>query len=185
MSFIKGVKNIALISACAFLLQADLPQGWELYGTGRFDYEVATDPSTPYEGGPSTCLRAKSGASPEGYAGLQPCSGLELGTYRGKRIRFSANVKAQNVAGWAGLWMRVNGAMDKKNRHSSTLAYDNMQDRPITGTSRWQRYSVVLDVPSKVREINLGIMLTGTGAVWLNGVKIEVVGKDVPTTGVR
>jgi hypothetical protein len=185
LTLTSGFKGIAVIAFCSFLLSASLPEAWELFGSARGDYEAGLDPSASYNGAPSTCLKAKTSASPEGFAGLQPATGLDLNPFRGKRVRFSAYIKAQGVNGWAGMWMRVNGAMDRKNRHSSTLAYDNMQNRPITGTSEWKRYSVVLDVPAKVREINLGITLTGTGAVWLNGVKVEVVGKEVPTTGVR
>ena len=60
-----------------------------------------------------------------------------------------------------------------------------MQNRPITGTCGWQRYSVVLDVPARVRGIYVGITLTGAGAVWLNDVKVEAVGKNIPPTGVH
>ena len=181
----KAFKSIAVAAACSFLLQGTLPDTWQILGSAREDYEVGVDPAASYKGAPSTRLRSKTGASPDGYAKLEPCAPVDIAPYRGKRIRFSANVKTRDVEGWAGMWMRVNGAWDKKNRHSSTLAYDNMQDRPITGSCEWRRYSVVLDVPSRVREIDFGITLTGTGSVWLNGVQVEVVGKDIPTTGVR
>lgn len=49
--------------------------------------------------------------------------------FLGKRVRFAAFVKAQDVDGWAGLWMRLDG------RFGVTLKLDNMQNRPIRGTS--------------------------------------------------
>jgi hypothetical protein len=58
-----------------------------------------------------------------------------------------------------------------------------MQSRPIKGTSGWQQYNVVLDVPKDATGIAFGILLTGSGRVWLNSTKFEVVGMDVPTTG--
>jgi hypothetical protein len=169
---------------CSFM-QAEIPEGWILSSNAPRDYEFGIDSSASYNGQPSTCLKSKNGASAEGYGGLGSTASLVLHPYRGKRVRFSANVKAEGVNGWAGLWMRVDGDDEPKNSHSSTVGYDNMQNRPITGTRGWQNYSVVLDVPKKVRDIHVGLLLTGTGAVWLNGVKVEIVGKNVPTTGIR
>ena len=63
------------------------------------------------------------------------------------------------------------------------VAFDNMQDRSIKGTTDWRRYEVVLDVPKDATGIALGILLTGTGEVWLNGARFEVVGSDVAVTG--
>jgi hypothetical protein len=58
-----------------------------------------------------------------------------------------------------------------------------MGDRPIKGTTSWQRYDLVLDVPPDASGIFFGVLLAGSGKVWLNGVEFEVVGSDVPTTG--
>lgn len=65
---------------------------------------------------------------------------------------------------------------------SQQLAFDNMEDRPIKGTTDWRRYEVVLNVPQNATGIFLGVLLGGTGTVWLNSVNLEVVGSDVPTT---
>jgi hypothetical protein len=58
-----------------------------------------------------------------------------------------------------------------------------MQDRPIKGTTDWQRYDVVLDVPADSTGISFGILLDGTGKVWLSATKFDIVGADVPSTG--
>jgi len=63
------------------------------------------------------------------------------------------------------------------------VAIDNMQDRPIKGTTGWQRYEVVLDVPQDSTGISFGILLDGAGEVWLSSTKFDVVGADVPVTG--
>jgi len=62
------------------------------------------------------------------------------------------------------------------------LAFDNMQKRPIIGTTGWQRYYIVLDVPKDATGIAFGILLSGPGQVWLNSTKFEIVGLDVPAT---
>ncbi len=59
-----------------------------------------------------------------------------------------------------------------------------MGDRPIKGTSEWKKYDVVLDVPSNSAAINFGILLAGTGEVWVSNLKFEVVDDSVPTTNI-
>ena len=72
--------------------------------------------------------------------------------------------------------MRVDGKKRK------ILAFDNMQRRPIRGTTSWTKYSVVLDVAPQSTGIAFGILLAGKGQVWLDDLKFEIVGSDVPTT---
>jgi hypothetical protein len=62
------------------------------------------------------------------------------------------------------------------------LALDNMQNRPIRGSSAWTSYSVVLDVPPEAQWIAFGILLAGPGRAWLDGLQFEAVGADVART---
>jgi hypothetical protein len=92
----------------------------------------------------------------------------------------SAWAKADGVADWAGLWMRVDGPDTRKTGKS--LSFDNMQNQPIKGTSDWTRYEIVLDVPQATIALAFGILLEGKGEVWLDDVQFTVVGPDTPTT---
>jgi hypothetical protein len=101
------------------------------------------------------------------------------GSICGKRVRFNAFAKSDGVSGWAGLWMRVgkgSGATPQ------TLAFDNMQGRAIQGTTDWKNYAVVLDVPKDATGIFFGVLLNGSGSMWMSDVKVETVSSDVPTT---
>jgi hypothetical protein len=100
--------------------------------------------------------------------------------YVGKRVRLSGYVKAQEVEGWAGLWMRVDGRTDVSRR---TLAFDNMQNRPVRGTSDWGRYEVVLDVPESASDVVIGALVVGKGTIWLDNLRLEEVDKGVELTG--
>lgn len=75
-------------------------------------------------------------------------------SYRGKRMSFSAVVKSADVENWAGLWMRIDGPFER------SLGFDNMQNRSIKGTTNWQKYGVVLDVPMESINIAFGILLS-------------------------
>jgi hypothetical protein len=102
---------------------------------------------------------------------------VDAAQYVGKRLRFAATVRTDKVTGWSGLWMRVDGA-DKQ--HS--LAFDNMQNRPLTGTLPCARQAVVLDVPSGAKQVALGLLLEGEGTTEMTDVDIAVVDTSVPTT---
>ncbi len=95
------------------------------------------------------------------------------------RLRLSAYIRVEAVERWAGLWMRVDGP------DAQTLAFDNMQDRPISGTLDWRMYQIVLDVPPDAEAIAFGVLLEGPGRVWLDDMAFAAVDGDVPTTGVR
>ncbi|HWF06921.1 MAG TPA: hypothetical protein VG297_00580 [Bryobacteraceae bacterium] len=168
-----------LLLASGFL-QAAAPSGWLLAGGNPRNYETGIDSKTTFGGEPSAYLKTTS-AAPEAPQGVQNFGTLmqmfnATKEYAGQRVRFSAYVKSDNVTDWAALWMRV----DRKG--SPTLSFDNMQNRAIKGTTEWQRYEVVLDVQADATAIAFGILLAKSGAVWLTGVKFEIVGASVPVT---
>jgi hypothetical protein len=160
--------------AVAFVANAAAPQGWLLAGSKPADYDTGIDREAVYKALPSAYLKAT--ADPDGFGTLM--QSFSADPYVGKRVRFSAYVKSDGVARWAGLWMRVDGKNPQQ-----PLAFDNMQDRPIKGSAAWKRYEVVLDVPQGATDIALGILLAGAGQVWINSVAVEVVGADVAATG--
>jgi hypothetical protein len=91
----------------------------------------------------------------------------------------SAYVKAEHVDDWSGLWMRIDGP------ENEMLGFDNMQDRAIRGTADWQQVAIILDVPQNSVDIAFGILLQGTGRVWIDNVRFEVVSADVPATAIQ
>lgn len=96
--------------------------------------------------------------------------------YLGKRMKFSGFVKTKAVEEWCGLWFRIDG------EPGTMLKFDNMQSRPIIGTTDWNHYACVLDVPAAAKILNFGILLSGKGQVWLDNVSLEEVDKNTPTT---
>ncbi len=114
--------------------------------------------------------------SPGGFGTLMQM--FKADAYRGKRIRFSAEARTKDD-GWLGLWMRVDG-----DRHRS-LAFDNMQNRALKGTTDWGRHDVVLDIDEGATAVAFGVLLSGRGEGWISGVRFEPVGQEVATTGTR
>ena len=163
---------VLLLTGLVLVAQATLPRGWLLTGTKPSEYEVGVDVDQKYQGHATAFLKSKS-LNADGFGTLM--QSIKAEQYLGRKVRLSGLVKSEEVLGWAGLWMRVD-------KEKSPVAFDNMENRAIKGTTGWQRYDVVLDVPTNATAISFGILLAGSGVVWLNGTKFDVVDADVPVT---
>jgi hypothetical protein len=179
------LKRLSLIGGAAltmglWIAHAAAPEGWFLAGSKPAFYETGTDPQNTNNGKSSAFLKAKPEAD-GGFGTLMQSFSAEQ--YRGKRVRFSAYVKSQDVKSWAGMWMRVDGPTPAGGGNPPVTAFDNMQNRAIKGTQLWRQYEVVLDVDAKAAGISFGILLDGPGEVWLNSASFEVVSSNTPLTG--
>ena len=92
----------------------------------------------------------------------------ELG---GQKIRYSGYIRTEGVEhGAAGLWLRIDGP-------AGVLAFDNMEDRGVSGTSPWKRYDIELAVPPEAKSVYFGALLAGDGKAWMDDLSFEVDGK--------
>ncbi len=158
------------IFALAAQSLAPLPEGWIMAGKSPDQYKAGIDHAETISG---------KGAK---YMGSKDKEGKSWGTlmqifsaekYRGKRVRLQARIKTRDISAWAGLWMRVDSP-------SSSGAFYNSEDKPIKGSADWQLRSVVLDVAPDASAIAFGVIETGSGEIWLDDIKLDVVDKTVP-----
>ena len=151
------------------------PAGW-LAGNvegASDDYVVGVDRLQVHSGKASAYIRAKMDA-PQGFGALS--QRFDAGSFKGRRVRLAGYLRVKSVEGWAGLWMRIDGA------DGNLQGFDNMEQRPVKGTSEWVRREVVLNVPPDASAIAIGALLVGPGQVWVTDFTLEVVGSEVPTT---
>lgn len=96
----------------------------------------------------------------------------------GKKIKLTGFIKTENVVGgYAGLWMRFDGK-------DSVIAFDNMKDRGIKGTTDWKEYNIEFEYDyNTVTKIFIGGIITGKGRVWFDDFHVYVDGKDLPLIG--
>jgi hypothetical protein len=184
MNTTKIALTVLTLAALSSAASAEMiPKGWVKAGTVPQMYDVDVLRSSAGES--AVVLHSAVGSRNVDLPDPMPSPANTFGTlmqtisasaYAGKRLRLSAKVRADNVRGWAGLWMRVDGAPGK------TLAFDNMERHPIKGTAEAAKYSVVLDVPPSARSVSFGILLTGQGSVTMSGTRVETVGRDVPVS---
>lgn len=172
-----GIALFAL-GANAGDVDENVPEPWFKNGQPPAKDQCLAGVDTALEQQGTQNLTLRCEASAAGFVGVMQEFSAE--NYLGKRVRFSASVKSENIAeGWGGLWMRV----DDHDRRSS--AFDNMQDRPIEGSTEWTQHAVVLDVSQDGEGIFFGVLLTGSGQIWIKDLQFDSVGDDVPTTGPR
>lgn len=147
-------------------------KGWSIAETVLQDFQVGIDQTVRHSGKGCAYIKARTSRSKAGVLRQTLMSDL----YRGQRIRLFGYLKADQIDGWAGLWMRVD------DENGERLSLDNMQNRPIKGTTDWKRYEVVLDVPPNSVAVAFGFFLAGKGQVWADDFSVESVGSDVAIT---
>jgi hypothetical protein len=152
-----------------------LPDDWFRGGSKPTSYQMFLDAGTEQKKKDVLIIKSTE-EKIDGFGTLM--RNISPEKYAGKRIRMKGMMKSKDVAGWAGFWFRV----DQENSTHS-LAFDNMQDRAIKGTTEWNTYEVVLDVPAIASNIAFGALLVGTGQICFDKVAFEEVSKSVPVTG--
>lgn len=166
--------QIALLTLLSFTSMAAAPKGWIVAGSAPGDYEFGTDLEKSTVGTKSAFIKSRPEAKGTGFGTLMQMFAAD--EYRGGRWKLTARMRTED-AKKAQLWMRVDGPDHKLN------AFDNMDDRPVTGDSEWKRYEIVLDVAPDSIAVAFGFFLFGGGQVWADDFKLERVPATVAVTG--
>jgi hypothetical protein len=150
-------------------------KGWFLAGSNPESYVIGVENDSKRNGNVGYLKSIQSKIKKEGFGTImQQFTPKE---YLGKKVRLTGYVKSYDIEKWAGMWMRVDG----ENRE--VLSFDNMQSRPIKGSTDWSKYEIILDVPENSKLIAYGVLLSGTGQIWLDGLNFEIIGSENQTTG--
>jgi RNA polymerase sigma factor (sigma-70 family) len=149
------------------------PWGWSSRSDHPAAFAVGRDAAVAH-GGEASGYVQFGPTDPEAFGVLRQTIRAEK--YRGRRVRLTGWLRTRGE-GRAGLWMRVDG-------EDLTLALDNMEARPATGTTDWARRALVLDVPAEACEISFGVWRKGPGRAWVDDLVIEPAGADAATTNI-
>ena len=114
--------------------------GWFPAGSRPQDYEYSVGTTEGLTRKLGFRIKAKPGARSGGndFGTLMRLASAE--GWQGKRVQLSARMKSED-AGKLQLWLRV----DSANRNQPVLAFYNMVDRAVRGTSGWKRRSSSAD----------------------------------------
>ena len=94
--------------------------------------------------------------------------------FEGETIELRGFLRTEDVAGYAGLWLREDGA-------ESTLEFDNMAGRGPSGTTEWKEYRIELPLNPNAHRLIFGVLLAGRGKAWADNLELRV--DDVPYLG--
>lgn len=149
-------------------------KGWLISGNNFDKYDITLDFTQFHSGKQSVKISRTNSLYTEEFATVM--QQVSAKNYLNKRIRISAYLKSEEVEGWGGIWLRIDG------KQFEQLKFDNMQDRPVKGTNDWNYYSSVLDVPQEAEVLNFGFLLQGEGTLWADDFCLEIVPEDIETT---
>lgn len=96
----------------------------------------------------------------------------------GKRVRFSAWVKTENVEPRAEGAGQPGAALYLSASDTNGPVYNSV----VTGTTEWTYHELVADIPAGAPYIPIGLSLVGTGQVWARDLKFEEVSRDTPVS---
>ncbi|MBL7962160.1 hypothetical protein JNL27_18180, partial [bacterium] len=138
---IAGITTLVLtVAGYAFLAdQSTMPEGWHAAGSKPNDYDMGKDLKVAHSG--SSCAFVRSNQPTiQGFGTMMQTFKADM--YFGKRVRMTGFIKTEDVKTWSSMWMRV----DDKANPTQSLAFDNMGNRSIKGTTDWTKCEIVLDV---------------------------------------
>lgn len=173
----KFISGVLFILMTATLLSFELPEGWFKAGSKPKSYDMGIDKGAGQDGKNVATIKSID-KKIDGFGTLMQNSLPQK--YLGQRVRMTGFVKSKDVKDKAGLWFRVDQANSKK-----SLAFDNMYNRPVTGTTDWKKYEIVLDVPLNASKLAYGALLAGTGQIWFDNINFEIVDSTIATTGIK
>lgn len=146
-------------------LTASRPLVWEITGQDASSYALS-DVST--DGRSSSLRRVTQGS---GFGAT--AAGVDAAPYRGRRVRLSAELRAENATSGASTWLRIDGANFRQ------IALDNNMQRALHGTVDWTKQVTELDVPEDAQRIWVGLILVGEGTVRARDVRVDPVDRAV------
>jgi hypothetical protein len=150
-------------------VESGVPHGWfngEFFVSNvstAYRIDVVPRPDRPGR----MCVALSKGDARPGEFGvlMQRCPARFVA---GHAVRIEADLATESVTHRAGLWLRGD-AKGKPN-----VVFDNMERRPVRGTTAWTRYSIEAQLPHDVAWLNYGIVLVGAGRLWVSDVELRV-----------
>ncbi len=147
------------------VIDGSIAKGWKNFGNTD-DYSLKLDSELSYRGDHSGAIHFTGKTT--GFAAWAYTIPAQ---YQGQKITLRGYVKTEGVSkGWAGIWMRID----------PNVAFDNMRNQGITGTTEWKQYEITLALkPSNAKQIVVGGILAGKGSMWFDHMELLIDGVPI------
>jgi CubicO group peptidase (beta-lactamase class C family) len=143
---------------------------WTKVGANPELYSWSFDPST------SAMLLTRNDTNPTRIGWAATHMEVDATGYAGKRIRFTAQVRTENVALGAAVWLRAD---DRRGPYTLCNLTGEHVDLRLKGTNDFTPLSCTLDIPLSTKRLIFGTNHAGAGRSWVRRGTLEEVGPDV------
>ncbi len=144
-----------------------LPDGWLNWGNDL--YTIQIDSEVKHSG--NFALRLEPKGEPDMQSIGCPARPIPA-IFAGDSITLKAFMRTEGVERPIGLMLRIDGS-------NGVLQFDNMMQKGITGTDKWEEYSVTLPLPDEAKAIFIGAIFLGKGKLWVDDFQVLVDGVDI------
>jgi hypothetical protein len=141
-----------------------LPPGWSGGPPGTIFVDGAIA-----HGGRRSARLERTATSPEAFSTLTKAIPAD---FAGKTIEWRGFLRSEAVSEFMGLWMRLDG-------DAPNLGFASMQPQQVRGTNDWKEYSITLPLHPDAKQLVFGVLISGTGKVWVDDLRLSVDGKPV------
>jgi len=149
---------------------------WKKFSFFAANYTATPDPQVQHDGHPTICLSSTSEARTPQWISYNH-EEANIDPFRGKRVRVTIWIKSSRVTGHSGPSINVFGLTGK-------IASDGqVGHRPVRGTTDWKEYTAVADVPAGAKYMGWGVVMNGTGKIWIDLDSAEIDVDDPGTDG--
>ena len=141
--------------------------GWKAHEHMRGNsYTFVADTSRPRSGPTSLRIRRHG----DEFYGLMNQKIKVQPEWFNKTVRLAGYLRTDGATGTGGaLVMQARGGGDE------IMAHDHMDDRRVTGTQDWKRYTVDMKVPPHAYWLQVGVMLQDDGTMWADDLSLTVL----------
>ncbi|TDQ06623.1 S41 family peptidase [Pedobacter metabolipauper] len=145
------------------------PLGWDFTLKNQTNYLVKLDSTVKRQGKYSVSITNRPGPD---YGSIVFRINKR---YRGSRLVLGGNLKTKDVTdGFAGLWMRTDGANGKR------ISFDNTEKPAFNGTNDWKEFMIQLPYDGReVATIHVGAVMAGKGTMWVDSLRLYIDEKPI------
>ena len=92
--------------------------------------------------------------------------------YMGDTITLTGKVKHEDVKGYVGILMRIDGA-------NGSLGFKSTQRLRVKGTKDWKEYTIKLPLHPQAKVIYVAGILSGKGTAWFDDFRVAIDGENI------
>lgn len=163
-------------------IRPSVPEGWTAFPGGGPDSlrgrcVIGIDEAMRIAGTENLSIECANAES--SYGGIFQT--FDAADFRGKRVRYSALMRTENVVGdgeaegVATLWMRVEGTNFQR-----PLMIARLGERSLRGTMGWTPVDIVADIPRNAVRIHIGFVMQTRGQMWITDLQFGEAPAGLP-----